>query len=190
MITPRLPRSLPHAMTVRRALAAVLVLAAVVVACQPPRAEASVPLLVAVRPLAPGVALTATDVRVVRAPPDLRPPSALSEPREVVARIPAGAIGEGEAVTSVRLVGAENLLATAGSDAAAVPVRVADTELLYPGAHVDVVTADHVVLARDAMVVTVRPSDDGGLAVLALPRAAAAEVAATALTAQVAVTLR
>ncbi|MBM7771709.1 Flp pilus assembly protein CpaB [Actinokineospora baliensis] len=184
---------MPHPLALRRTIAAALALTAVVLACQPSPADPSVPLVVAAHALAPGVALTADDIRIMRAPPDLRPEQALSDPAEVVTRIPAGAIGAGEVITRVRLVGADNLVATAGPDAAAVPVRLPDGEvadLLYPGVRVDVVTGDHDVLARDAAVVAVRGSDGGSLVLLALPRAEAVEVAAAALTDPVAVTLR
>ncbi|GAA3065349.1 SAF domain-containing protein [Actinokineospora globicatena] len=184
---------MPHPLTARRALAGALVLAAVALAIRPSPTDTSVPVLVAARPLAPGVALAAPDVKVVRAPPDLRPPAALSDPGQAVARVPAGAIGEGEAITQVRLVGADNLAATVGPDGAAVPVRLSDdgvADLLYPGVLVDVITSERVVLARDAAVLTVRPSDAGALVLLALPRSEAAEVAAAALRDPVAVTLR
>ncbi|GAA2970049.1 SAF domain-containing protein [Actinokineospora diospyrosa] len=189
MITGRMPSPL----ALRRAVAAALVLAAVALACRPSPADSSVPLVVAAHPLAPGVALTPADVRITRAPPDLRPEMALADPAEAVARVPACAIGAGEVITRGRLVGAESLTAAAGPDASAVPVRLSDggvAELLYPGVRVDVVTGKRVVLARDAAVVTVRASDGGSLVVLALPRAEAAEVAAAALRDPVAVTLR
>ncbi|SES10050.1 SAF domain-containing protein [Actinokineospora terrae] len=183
----------PRQSTVRRVLAAALVLVAGCLAVRPSAPDASVPVLVAARALAPGVALTPGDVKVMRAPPDLRPAAALSDPAEAVARVPAGAIGEGEPITRVRLVGADNLAATAGPDGAAVPVRLPDdgvADLLYPGVRVDVIARERVVLARDAAVLTVRPSDAGVLVLLALPRAEAAEVAAAALREPVAVTLR
>ena len=88
---------------------------------------------------------------------------------------------------------------------ASVPVRLADpglADLLPPGSRVDVIAAetsghaaDHPVLASDAVVVrTHRPAesdvDRGPLVVLALPRDAAARVAAAALHGIVTVTLR
>ncbi|GLZ41775.1 Flp pilus assembly protein CpaB [Actinokineospora sp. NBRC 105648] len=193
---------LPRAITLRRIVAAALVVPAAAIALRPPPADDSVPLLVAARALAPGVALTAADVRVVRAPPDLRPPSAIANPDEIPGRVPAAAIDPGEPITGVRLVGRENIAATMGEDAAAVPVRLADpgvAGLLRPGARVDVITSDPdsgrpIVLARDAAVVTVRPPEDGGgrgsLVVIALMRDSATQVASVSLGQQVAVTLR
>ncbi|GAA3432368.1 hypothetical protein [Kutzneria kofuensis] len=108
-----------------------------------------------------------------------------------------GAARAGEPITDVRLVGPENtLLATGNPDAVAVPVRLTDAavaDLLRPGSRVDVV-GDPAVLANDAVVVAVRPSEGasakGRLVVVALPRQAAAKVAAASLAQSVTVTLR
>jgi hypothetical protein len=102
----------------------------------------------------------------------------------------------------VRLAGAGPVATAAGGvDAAAVPVRLADSgvaELLTPGRHVDVLTVgertDHpVVLAADATVLAVLPEQRGArgrLVMVAMPRSVATRVAAASLTEQLAVTLR
>ncbi|WP_018683342.1 SAF domain-containing protein [Actinokineospora enzanensis] len=191
-------RKFPRALRPRRVLAVLLCAAATALALRPP--SPAEPLLVATRVLAPGTALTAADVRVLRAPPDLRPEFALGDPLDAIGRVPAAAIGPGEPITRLRLVGAENTTATAGSGAAAVAIRLADPDvagLLRPGVRVDVISADPggraAVLARDAAVVTVRPGrpgEPGNLVVLALPRESATMVASAALAGPVAVTLR
>jgi hypothetical protein len=87
-----------------------------------------------------------------------------------------------------------------------VPVRLPDPDvarLLRPGSRVDVITPGRdegrpEVLAADAAVLTVLDTDadgpgrgtQGRLVLVALPRSAAARVAAAALSEQVAVTLR
>jgi pilus assembly protein CpaB len=203
----RLGGRFPRALTVRRVLAAALVLSAVLLALRPdPGAGGppTVPLLVAARDLAPGTALVAADVRVVRAPETLRPAGALDSAETVAGRMLAGPAGVGEPITAIRLVSAENArLVTGTPDAVAVPVRLADpavADLLGPGVRVDVVSVDAhggpgTVLASDVIVITVRKEDhdrvtDGRLVVIGMPRAAATGVAAAALGHPVTVTLR
>ena len=201
-------RGWPRTIAVRRIVAVALVLLAAVLALRPgaARDEAGVPVLVAARELAPGTTLAATDLRMARVPAEVAPKAALADPGAAAGRVLAGAAAEGEPITEVRLAGPRNTrLLTGDADVAAVPVRLADpglAELLPPGSRVDVVgakpgggTDDHPVLASDAVVVTAhRPADSGAdrgpLVVLALPRDAAARVAAAALRGTVTVTLR
>lgn len=155
-------------------------------------------MLVADRDLAPGTALSTSDVRIVRAPPSLIPRGALTDPVAATGQVLAGAASAGEPITSVRLLGSENTRLTAGlADASAVPIRLADSgvaELLVPGSKVDIVGPDQAVLAAAATVVTVRPEsgavDRGRLIVVALPSDVAPRVAAASLTREVTVTLR
>ncbi|PPK70383.1 SAF domain-containing protein [Actinokineospora auranticolor] len=189
---PELVPTLLRATTVRRVLAALLLVAAVVVAARP---STEIDLVVAARALPPGVALADGDVVMIKGPPSLR---SLTSPAQARGRVPTGPIGAGEPITELRLFGPETTAAAAGPDAAVVPVRVAEpgvVALLRPGARVDVLAAGKdvhhpAVLARDASVVSVRPGAEGDLALLALPREAATEVAAAALTRAVALTLR
>jgi Flp pilus assembly protein CpaB len=206
-------RGWPRALALRRVVAGVLVLLAVALAIRPPpqaRGEPTVPMLVAARDLSAGSMLRPGDVRVVRAPESLRPPTALTAAEQASGRLLAGMASRGEPVTRVRLVGRENSrLATGDPDAVAVPVRLADPEvaaLLTPGARVDVVTvapeggSDAVLLATDAAVVTVRADEPDGtappgvrpgrLVVIAVPRESAARLASVSLGQPVAVTLR
>jgi pilus assembly protein CpaB len=206
-------RGWPRALALRRVVAGVLVLLAAALAIRPPpqaHGETTVPMLVAARDLAAGSLLGPADVRVVRAPESLRPPTALTGAEQASGRVLAGVATRGEPVTRARLVGRENSrLATGDPDAVAVPVRLADPEvaaLLTPGAHVDVVTAaaegaaDAVLLAADATVVTVRADEPpdaarpgtppGRLVVIAVPRESATRLASVSLGQPVAVTLR
>lgn len=205
-------RGWPRALTLRRVVAGILVLLAAVFAVRPPpqaRGEPTAPMLVATRDLAPGSTLHSADVRLVRAPESLRPPTALTATEQVTGRVLAGAASRGEPVTRARLVGPENShLATGDPDAVAVPVRLADPEvaaLLTPGARVDVVTSapeggsGAVLLAADATVVTVRANErpdavqpgaqPGRLVVIAVPRESATRLASVSLEQPVAVTL-
>lgn len=206
-------RGWPRALAVRRVLAGVLVLLAVALAIRSPpqaRGEPTVPMLVAARDLAPGASLRRADVRVVRAPESLRPPTALTAAEQATGRVLSGAASRGEPLTRTRLVGRENSRLTTGDpDAVAVPVRLADPEvaaLLTPGARVDVVTvaaeggSAGVLLAANATVVTVRANEPAGVAsagtppgrlvVIAVPRESATRLASVSLGQPVAVTLR
>ncbi|WP_424184202.1 SAF domain-containing protein [Actinokineospora sp. G85] len=178
----------------RRAAALCLVAAAVLVALSPAEGNAAVPYLVSAVPLSAGAALSPTDVRVVRAPPELRPDGALTDPAEVAGRVLTGAAARGEPITGTRLLGAPG-------PGSAVPVRPADpavARLLRPGARVDVVPepdpgAPAVAVAEDVVVLTVRsdPDEDAGpLVLLAVPPETARVVAAASLRGPVAVTLR
>lgn len=192
----------PRGLTVRRLVAALLVLAAVALAVRPqPRDPDTVPMLVAARDLPPGATLRDADLTVSRLPPSLRPHAALTDPAQAAGRVLAGATTAGEPLTGARLLGRENTRLTTGDpSAAAVPFRLADPAvagLLTPGLRVDVVTvsesSEAVVLAANATVLTVRPADtasEGHLVVLALPREEATRVAAASLGQPVAVTLR
>jgi pilus assembly protein CpaB len=201
MKSPRL-RGWPRWLALRRIAAAVLVLLAAALALRPTGRDPAptVPMLVAVHDLPPGVTLHADDVKVSQLPARLRPPAALTSPPQATGRVLAGATTAGEPLTRARLVGPENSRLAAGDPAAAaVPFRLADpavADLLTPGVRVDVVTvaannADPVVLATNATVLTIRKADeDSSLVVIALPREEATRVAAAALDQPVAVTLR
>lgn len=196
-----LSRALPRARTARRLLAAALLLLAVALALRPPGSPGGTePLVVAAHDLAPGTALSASDIRVVRAPASLVPGSALRDPTSATGRTLAGAAGAGEPITETRLVGSRNTVLTARDPTSVVvPVRLADplvAGLVHPGSHVDVVALDPqgtvgTVLATDAVVVTVREQDGKpGLLLLALPADTATRVAAATLAREVTITLR
>jgi Flp pilus assembly protein CpaB len=159
--------------------------------------EDTVPVLTAARDVPAGVTLSGDDVRIRDLPATDAPAGALRTVAAAVGRVLAGPARAGEPITDVRLVGRENtLLATGDPNAVEVPVRLTDAavaDLLRPGVRVDVV-GDPGVLASDAVVVTVRPSEGvsakGRLVVVAVPRPAAAKVAAASLAQPVTVTLR
>jgi pilus assembly protein CpaB len=194
-----------RAMLVRRALAALLVLAALVLAIRAPSvASSTTPVVVAVRELAPGSTIRAADIQVRQWPPELVPAGALTTPTEADGRVLAGAANAGEPLTSVRLAGPELAKrASPGYDAVGVPIRLADADvaaLLAPGRLVDVVTAgarsdQPTVLASAAVVLTVLPPDAktggrGRLALVSVPRAVATKLAAATLSQDVTITLR
>ncbi|MFC5287096.1 SAF domain-containing protein [Actinokineospora guangxiensis] len=182
-------------LTLRRVAAALLVLAAAVLAFRP--SARGTPVLVAARPLPPGAALSASDVRVAFVPPELAPAAVLSDPAAVQSAVLVAAASPGEPITSTRLLGPEHVRLAAGPGHGAVPLRLADpgvARLLRPGTEVDVVAADpHEVLARSALVLAVHPetsSRDGPVVVLALPTDTATRVASITLDRPVGVTLR
>lgn len=191
---------LPRALSLRRAVAALLVVLAAVLAFRPSARDGTEPVLVAARALPAGTVLSPADVRTARMPPDLVPESAIADPAAVDAAVLAASAGPGEPITRTRLLGPEHTRLTAGPDRAAVPVRLADpavARLLHPGARVDVVAAEpRSVVARDAVVLavhsgeTTRAGPRAGIVILALQGDSAAEVASISLEQPVGVTLR
>ena len=187
---------------VRRGLAVVLLLAALVLALKPgpTSGRTTAPVLVARHDLTPGSALSAGDVALRPMPTDLLPTGALTTVRAATGHVLGGAVRAGEPITDVRLVDSGLSGETPGMSA--VPVRLADpavADLLHPGVRVDVVTIDQTddpaVLASGAIVLTVRdadtaPGEHGRLVVLALPEQVATRVAAVSLRQPVTVTLR
>ncbi|WP_245573442.1 SAF domain-containing protein [Amycolatopsis benzoatilytica] len=164
--------------------------------------------MVAAHDLPAGSVLRTADVRAVALPDHLRPAGSLSSADAVTGRLLSGAARSGEPITDVRLVG--NSLPVSGEPGAVtVAVRIADSavaELLQPGQRVDVIagastTNSASVLARGAVVVTVRrsgesggrswgPPQQGPLVLVAVPPQVATQVAASSLERPVAVTLR
>lgn len=165
---------------VRRILAAVLALLAVGLAVLPD--SPTVDVVVAARDLAPGVPLSADDVRVVAVPPSLAPAGTVSA-ADASGRALVGPARAGEPLTDARL-------APVDPGVSSVAVRLSDAGvagLLRPGSRVDVVGAGSHVLAADASVVAVR---DGEVVVISADRAAAHRIAAESLADPIAVTLR
>jgi Flp pilus assembly protein CpaB len=194
----------------RRTAALLLATLALALALRPADTRSRSPVVVAARDLPSGTALTPADVTLSSWPGEIVPVGILAAPEEADGRVLAGAARAGEPITDVRLVGPDSAGRRTGRPGdAAVPVRLADPDvarLLEPGSRVDVVTpapdGDRpVVLAADAAVLTVVAAEPdavtapgqgshGRLVLVALPRADAARVAAAALSAQVAITLR
>lgn len=190
---------------IRRWLAGLLIVAAAVLAARGQfGAPERDPVLVAARDLAPGSTLSSGDLRLSHWPPELVPAGALTAVADAEGRVLAGAANRGEPLTAPRLAGPElTRRAGAGSDAASVPIRLADSGvagLLGPGRTVDVITlgerADQpAVLAAGATVLTVLPAEQkagvqGRLVLIAVPRSTAARLAAATLAREVTVTLR
>lgn len=140
-MTPPLRRLLSRH---RRALAAVLVAAAVLVglaSVAPPRPPVRA-VVVAARDLAAGALLGADDLRVASLPVAVAPEGALSDPAELAGRALAGAVRRGEPLTDLRLVGPGLLTGSTGLVVA--PVRLADADavaLVRPGDVIDVLAA-------------------------------------------------
>ncbi len=144
--SPRRRRLLRAVRARRRWFAALLAAAAVAFALDAvaPAAAPSVSVVVAAGDLAPGVTLEASDLRSVAWPTALVPPGALAAIPEAVGRTLAGALGSGELVTTLRLVGPTLAATLLSVGRVAAPVRLADAEatrLLRPGDRIDLVSA-------------------------------------------------
>lgn len=188
----------------RRAVAAVLVVLAGVLALRGDPSSASTDVVVAARDLAPGQVIAAEDLRTTTVGVRVVPDGAVTSVDAVAGRTTAGAVRTGETLTDVRVVGPSlAALATGSTSATSVPVRLSDPDvaaLLRPGDEVDVVVlgddAGEVrTLAEGAVVLAVQPEDerrtgDGRLVVLGVPAPDAATVAAATLEAAVTVTFR
>lgn len=188
----------------RRAVAAVLVVLAGVLALRGDPAAASTEVVVAARDLQPGQVITDGDLRTVSVGARTVPEGAVTAVDAVSGRTSAGAVRAGETLTDVRVVGPSlAALATGHSGATSVPVRLSDpdvADLLRPGDEVDVLVlgrgaGDVRVLAAGAVVLAVQPaaerrSGDGRLVVLGVGADQAAAVATASLETAVTVTFR
>ena len=144
-----------------------------------PEPAPSTEILVAASNLAPGTRLEAGHLTTIAWPTTLVPPGAIGTLTDAVGRTLSGAIGEGEALTALRLVGPALAATLVEGGRVAAPVRLADadaTSLLQPGDRIDLVaasagSADPVsgatgaaaarVVAAAATVVAVPHSTDG-----------------------------
>lgn len=182
----------------RRVVAGLLLAAAVAVGVDAlaPSPDPGAPVAAAARDLPAGHLLTAADVTTLRLPSAAVPTGALAPGRATGARLTA-AVRAGEVLTDAR-VRAAGLLAGAPPGSWAVPVRVegealalvspGDPVAVLAGADLGSPEARGEVIVDDATVLHVPPADGGLLAadgagrtvVLALDRAEATRVAATA----------
>jgi pilus assembly protein CpaB len=194
-----------RAVLLRRAIAAVLVVLAAVLALIPGRASsADEDVVVAARDLAAGTVLGASQVTLRGLPEQVIPDGAARVPAAVLNRTLAAPVRRGEPLTNVRLTGSDLTRAiSTNQDTVSVPLRLADpgvAALLRPGATVDVVTVgerqdEPVVLARAARVLAVLEAGarggehDGRLVVVALDPVAATRVAAASISQTLTVTV-
>lgn len=112
-------------------------------------------------------------------PTNLAPPGAITTVAAAVGRTVAAAVGQGEAITGLRLVGPTLSAVLAHDGRVAVPVRLADADaaaLLRPGDRIDLVSAtagsadpvggtsggpEASVVAEGSTVISVPAPDDG-----------------------------
>jgi Flp pilus assembly protein CpaB len=210
MVRLRRPRSIPH--LVRRVLATLLAVAALVLAVRPPAEPAAsatgpptVRLVVARGDLQAGSVLAPADLEVTRWPADLAPTGAVRSADELAGRTLAGPLHSGEPVTDLRLVG-PGLTASLPAGQVAAPVRLADlavAELVRPGDRVDVLATaadatEAEVVVSDALVLAPSadpdpeagsPAGSAGLLLLAVDAATGARLAAAAAADTLSVTL-
>ena len=182
----------------RVAAGALVVLAAVVALRSNPQGDRT-EIVVASHDLAPGVELTADDVRLENRMTATVPDGSQSDIDTVIGATLAGPARRGEVLTDVRVLGPRLAESVAGPDARIVPLPLADSALLdlvRPGDVVDVLAAGTSdagadarpqLVATDAVVVLVseKPKGSGSgsdrVVLVALPAHAANNVAAAAL---------
>jgi Flp pilus assembly protein CpaB len=185
----------------RVAAGALVVLAAVVALRSNPQGDRT-EIVVASHDLAPGVELTADDVRLENRMAATVPDGSQSDVEMVIGATLAGPARRGEVLTDVRVLGPRLAESVAGPDARIVPLPLADSALLdlvRPGDVVDVLAAGAEastaagadarpqLVATDAVVVLVSEKPKGAgsgsdrVVLVALPAHAANDVAAAAL---------
>jgi Flp pilus assembly protein CpaB len=183
----------------RVAAGALVILAAVVALRSNPQGDRT-QIVVATRDLAPGVELTADDVRLENRTAATVPDGSQSDVGTVIGATLAGPARRGEVLTDVRVLGPRLAEAVAGPNARIVPLPLADSALLdlvRPGDVVDVLAAGTSpdvgaearpqVVATDAVVVLVSEKPKGAgsgtdrVVLVALPAPSANDVAAAAL---------
>jgi Flp pilus assembly protein CpaB len=193
----------------RRVTAGALVVLAGVAALRPDPADGHADVVVFAHDVAPGVELTANDLRVESRSKTTIPDGSQSDPATLLGSTLAGPARRGEVLTDVRLLSPRLAEATAGPDARVVPLRLADAallDLIRPGDVVDVLAADSAapggavdeqprMVATDAVVVLVSQKvtspgrGDDRVVLVALPAHAANQVAGASLTQSVTLTL-
>ena len=169
----------------------------------------SADVVVAVRDLRPGTALTAEDVRLEKRLATTVPDGSQADLGTVVGSTLASPTRRGEVLTDVRLLGSRLAESTAGPGARIVPLHLADSaliDLVRVGDVVDVLAAPTVdspaatqavtrVVATDAVVVLVsakqkdQAADGDRVVLVALPARVANTVAGSALGQAVTLTL-
>lgn len=179
-----------------------------VAALRPDPSDELTDIVVAARDLAPGIALTASDLRVESHSATTIPDGSRSDPTALVGSTLAGPARRGEVITDVRLLGPRLAEATAGPNARVVPLRLADAallDLIHPGDVVDVLAAQSSspggsaderprVVATNAVVVLVSERltspgrGDDRVVLVALPAHTANQVAGASLTQAVTLT--
>ncbi len=169
----------------------------------------SADVVVAVRDLRPGAALTADDVRLEKRLATTIPDGSQADLGTVVGSTLASPTRRGEVLTDVRLLGSRLAESTAGPGARIVPLHLADSaliDLVRVGDVVDVLAAPTSdapagtqavtkVIATDAVVVLVsakqkvQAADSDRVVLVALPARVANTVAGSALGQTVTLTL-
>ncbi len=207
----RRPRHPVHAL--RRALAGLLAVVALVLALHPPPPAgaasprpAGVPVVAAAADLAPGTVLGHGDLTVLQVPVAAAPAGSFRTVGSVVGRTLAGGVRAREPVTDARVTGA-GLTALLPAGLVAAPVRLADLAvavLVSPGDRVDVLAtapdAPSAELVATRALVLAAPAragpsgdrtsaGDAGVLLLAVDPPTAARLAAASTTSTVTVSL-
>jgi Flp pilus assembly protein CpaB len=186
----------------RRVTAGALVVLAGVAALRPDPADGRADVVVFAHDLAPGVELTAADLRIESRSATTIPDGYQADPTTLLGSTLTGPARRGEVITDVRLLSPRLAEATAGPNARVVPLRLSDAallDLIRPGDVVDVLAADSTapggsvaeqprMVATNAVVVLVSEElaspgrGDDRVVLVALPAHTANEVAGASLT--------
>lgn len=189
----------------RRVTAGGLVALAAVAALRPDPADRRSDVVVAAHDLSPGLALTASDIKLEKRSATVVPEGTQTTIDALVGATLAGPARRGEILTDVRVLGSRLAGLTAGPDARVVPLHLADAavlDLIRPGDVVDVMgaadagtDAKPTLAASDAVVVLVSPKQratgagEDRVVLVALPAAAAHSLAAATLVQTVTLTI-
>lgn len=184
----------------RRGAAAALVVLAAVAALRPDPSNGRTDVVVAARDLAPGIALTAADLKVESHSATTVPDGSQTGLEDLVGATLTGPARRGEVLTDVRILSSRLAGAAVGPGARIVPIHPADAALLdlvRAGDVVDVLTVSDSegtahpdggrprVIATDAVVVLVsakaKEAARDGVVLVALPAVKANEVAGASL---------
>lgn len=181
---------------VRRMLAAVLLLLAVLLAVR--QSGSTDPrTVVFTRALTAGETVSRDDVTVVPVPTHLLPATALRDPADVEGLVLAAGAAEGEVATKLRFVEMNLTEAFVGEITTLVPVRLAEPEILPLLHHGDSVTilaggsdrAESEVIATGGRVILADTRESPGTLLVGLSEQDAHAVAAASLSAPLAVVL-
>ncbi|MFT4043772.1 MAG: SAF domain-containing protein [Gordonia sp. (in: high G+C Gram-positive bacteria)] len=189
-----------RSLVIRRGAAATLVIAAIAVTVTGRGDDNYDSVVIAAHDIVPGVTLGVSDVTIATIPRGIVPAGALRLSADVTGRTVTAPMRRGEMLTDSRLLSPRLPAQLLGRrDALLVPIRLADesvSSLLRPGDVVDVLGPGAEVLVRRAVVAldsnrpgtTLTRRDSTPIPVLlAMPEAAAHQVAAVGLDASVAV---
>lgn len=187
-----------RAVLLRRALAGLLVLAAVTTALHGAR-DTEPRAAVLQRKVPAGGTVTEADLALAPVPPHLLPETAVQDPAAVTGQVAATTLPAGAVATELDFIGQQLVTDLLGQPGDLVPLKLAEPEVIPLLRHGDTVTVvshrpktpEPLVVAEGGRVILADGVDtsDAATVLIALPEEAARQVAAAALSAPLAVVL-